>query len=303
MLTRRWFDVLDDPHTDDVRGLLRAAHTADGWPAVTATGPLPGEFAGAAHLLGYLGDELIGYAHLDTEGDAFGRQVIELIVHPEHRNRGHGPALFDAVLDVAGTGTVRAWSHADHAGAAKLAARAGFTRVRELLVMGAATAELRLREPVLPDGVRLRTFRPGQDEKAVIDVNTGAFSWHPEQAVFGVADLTAAERESWFDPDGFFLAERSGALLGFHWTKVHPPGDEPDAEPVGEVYVVGVDPAAQGSGLGTALTIAGLAYLRDQGLGKVILYVEGDNPAAIAVYRKLGFDTESTAVQYERVEP
>ncbi|WP_034268119.1 mycothiol synthase [Haloechinothrix halophila] len=315
MLTPHWFDTLDDARTEDVRALLLAARAADGWPSITTTGPLPGEFAGGRHLLGYLDDGLIGYAHLDTDGDAFGRQVIELIVHPEHRNRGHGSALFDVVLDAvraAGGSTVRVWSHADHPDAAKLADRAGCTRVRELLIMSAAASDLRLTDPVLPDGVRLRTFRPGQDEQAVIDVNARAFVWHPEQGAMTVEDLVAAERENWFDANGFFLAERAGdaavdaaassdvALLGFHWTKVHPPGPEPGSEPVGEVYVVGVDPAAQGSGVGTALTIAGLVYLREQGLPTVILYVEGDNPAAIAVYRKLGFDTESTAVQYER---
>lgn len=317
MLTPRWFDTLDDARTEDIRALLLAARATDGWPSITTTGPLPAEFAGGQHLLGYLDDTLIGYAHLDAEGDAFGRQVIELIVHPEHRNHGHGSALFDVALDAvraAGGGTVRVWSHADHPDAAKLADRAGFTRVRELLIMSAAASDLRLTDPVLPDGVRLRAFRPGQDEQAVIDVNARAFSWHPEQGAMTVDDLTAAEREDWFDANGFFLAERTpedtaqpddtassdATLLGFHWTKVHPPGPEPGSEPVGEVYVVGVDPAAQGSGLGTALTIAGLAYLSEQGLPTVILYVEGDNPAAIAVYRKLGFETASTAVQYER---
>ncbi len=299
MLTPRWFDTLDDARTEDARTLLLAARATDGWPSITTTGSLPGEFAGGRHLLGYVGDELIGYAHLDTDGDAFGRQVIELIVHPQHRNQGHGSALFDAVV-AATSGTVRVWSHTDHTDAAKLADRAAFTRVRELLIMGAAASDLRLSEPKLADDVRLRTFQPGRDEQAVIDVNARAFSWHPEQGAMTVDDLTAAEQEGWFDADGFFLAERSGDLLGFHWTKVHPPGPEPGSQATGEVYVVGVDPAAQGSGLGTALTIAGLAYLREQGLPKVILYVEGDNPAAIAVYRKLGFDTESTAVQYER---
>ena len=76
-------------------------------------------------------------------------------------------------------------------------------------------------------------------------------------------------------------------MAGFHWTKVHPAnGDEPS---IGEVYVVGVDPDAHGGGLGKALTVAGLGYLRDRGLNQVMLYVDEDNAPAIRMYENLGF--------------
>lgn len=302
-----WTDTLTPARTDAVRALLLAAREVDGRPEITPDGPLPAEFTKGAHLLAHIGERLIGYAHLDEQGDAFGRQVAELIVHPEHRRRGHGGALFDAVR-VRATGTLRLWSHGDHPGAAHIAERAGFARVRELLRMRAELDEVPARTPVLPDGVRLRTFRPGVDEVAVLEVNARAFSWHPEQGALSVDDLRAAEREPWFDADGFFLAERvvsesgrqcnnihaRGEVLGFHWTKVHG-----GVHPVGEVYVVGVDPGAQGGGLGKALTIAGLEHLRARGLREVILYVEGDNAPAIAVYRGLGFRADATAVQYQ----
>jgi mycothiol synthase len=148
----------------------------------------------------------------------------------------------------------------------------------------------------------LRTFVAGQDEQAVIDVNSRAFDWHPEQGSLTVEELRATESEDWFDPAGFFLAENAdGRVVGFHWTKVH--AADPDrfnGEPVGEVYVVGVDPDAQGGGLGRALTLGGLRYLRAQGLGQVILYVEGDNAPALAVYEKLGFIRHAVDVQYAR---
>ena len=54
------------------------------------------------------------------------------------------------------------------------------------------------------------------------------------------ADLDERMAEPWFDPAGFFLAERDGELLGFHWTKVHP---DPA---LGEVYVVGHRPGRAG---------------------------------------------------------
>ena len=85
----------------------------------------------------------------------------------------------------------------------------------------------------------------------------------------------------WFDPTGLFVAVRDDEIIGFHWTKIE--------DTTGEVYVVGIDPAAQGGGLGKALTARGLRHLQDAGVPAVILYVEGDNAPALAVYRKLGF--------------
>lgn len=94
--------------------------------------------------------------------------------------------------------------------------------------------------------------------------------------------------------DGSAGGER---LVGFHWTKVH--GDDGHGhEPVGEVYVVGVDPAEQGSGLGRALTLAGLAHLRSRGLTQVMLYVDESNTAAIRLYEKLGFTRWDVDVMY-----
>lgn len=151
----------------------------------------------------------------------------------------------------------------------------------------------------LPDGVRLRPFRVGADEPALVEVNHRAFAWHPEQGALSVADVEADEAKPWFDPNGLFLAVRADddTLLGFHWTKIHEELDGAGA-PMGEVYVVGVDPSASGHGLGKTLTLAGLRYLADRGCRQVMLYVESDNAPAIAVYSRLGFRNWDADVQY-----
>ena len=95
------------------------------------------------------------------------------------------------------------------------------------------------------------------------------------------------------DPDD------GGTLLGFHWTKVHPAGDVGDDQ-VGEVYVLGVDPDAQGMHLGAALTDLGLAHLRGRGLGTVMLYVEESNATAVRLYEKRGFTRFSVDVAWHR---
>lgn len=299
MLNLVWSDRLDAARTEAVRDLLLAARQADGRPEVQPGGPLPPEFSGGEHLLGYVGTELAGYAHLDLSGDAFGRRVAELFVHPHHRRRGHGTALLRELIGKVPS-NLRVWAHGDHPDAARLAQRFGLSRARELLVMAVQTAGAEWPEPELGSEYTLRTFVPGQDEPGVVAVNARSFDWHPEQGALTVEQLRETESESWFDAAGFFLAENErGEIVGFHQTKIHPANPERfGGEPVGEVYVVGVDPDVQGSGLGKALTLVGLRYLRDRGLGQVILYVEGDNVPAVTVYRKLGFEPVETDVQY-----
>jgi mycothiol synthase len=70
---------------------------------------------------------------------------------------------------------------------------------------------------------------------------------------------------------------------------------------VGEIYVLGVDPEAQGGGLGRGLALAGLRHMRDRGVDEAILYVDGNNPAAIRLYHRLGFNRRSLDVMYRRV--
>jgi len=240
------------------------------------------------------GGTLAGYAHLDAPdeeaqgGDASG----ELVVHPEYRRRGYGTALSSALL-AGGTG-IRLWAHGELPGAVGLAKAAGFTRFRALWQMRMPLTAVPAGDPVVPPGVTLRTFRPGSDEEAWLAVNHRAFAHHPEQGAWTMSDLRLREAEPWFDPAGFFLAERDGKLAGFHWTKVHSDG----GAPIGEVYVVGVDPGQQGGGLGRALTLAGLAYLRRLGLADVMLYVDEDNTAAVRMYTALGFSRWSTDAMY-----
>ncbi|GAB3911895.1 mycothiol synthase [Kibdelosporangium lantanae] len=270
-----WRTDLTEADTERVRALL-ASDDVDFDPG--------GRHAVAGDFLGYL--------HVDTDGDSFGNEVAELVVHPDHRHRGIGGNLLAFLLSERGK-RLRVWSHHDHPDAARLAAKHDLRRVRELHKMGMEFGP-DLPEPTFREAVRLRAFVPGQDEEAVVAVNARAFSWHPEQGQLTVQDVLDTEREPWFDPAGFFLAvDAEDRLLGFHWTKVHPDG-------TGEVYVVGVDPDAQGGGLGKALTLAGLRYLRGLDLRKVILYVESDNAPAIAVYAKLGFTLLDVGVQYER---
>ena len=270
-----------------VLGLVRAAAEADGVAPLSEHVMLHLRYGGdpsARNLLLVSDGELAGYAHL----------------HPARRRQGLGLALLNALAEEADGRQLRLWAHGDLPAAARLAAAAGFERVRALWQMR-RSLQARLGQPQVPEDVTIRTFEVGRDEKDWIDLNATAFASHPEQGGWTRDDLDLREREPWFDPAGFFLAERAGQLVGFHWTKIHGRVSSASAhghEPIGEVYVVGVDPAERGTGLGRALTLVGLRYLRSQGLFEVMLYVDEGNAAAIGLYESLGFTHWDTDVMF-----
>ena len=133
--------------------------------------------------------------------------------------------------------------------------------------------------------ITVRPFVPGADDEAWLETNNRAFTWHPDQGGWTLADLARTMAEPWFDPAGFLVHERDGRLAGFCWTKVH----RDSAPPLGEIFVIAVDPDFHGEGLGRELTLAGLDWLADRGLTGSMLYVEADNAPAGSLYRDLGF--------------
>jgi mycothiol synthase len=252
----------------------------------------------ARHLTVHDGQRLVAYAQVRPDGAV---RVAELVVHPDYRRRGIGTGLLRAAqadgdpdqpddpAQAAPDGPVEVWAHGDLPAARGLAAKVGARPVRALWLLGRDLAD-RPAPPTPPPGVRLRPFRVGADEAAWLAVNRRAFVDHPEQGRTTLADLLVREREPWFDPDGLILAVTDdGTLLGSVWTKV---------AGVGEIYVLGVDPAAQGLGLGRVLTDAGLDHLAGRGLSRVVLFVESDNAPALATYRTAGFVREAVHTRY-----
>ena len=309
---------LDTDETDAVALLSERATQHDGVRPLSEHATLHlrhGGDDGVRHLLAY-GDgrgplpHLAGYAHLDVTDEVAGSSA-EVVVDPSWRRRGVGGLLVGAVRAETPDGRLRLWAHGESPGASGLASALGFSKTRELLQLRRSlSAPIPATE--IPDGVVVRPFLPGQDDDAWVALNALIFADHPEQGALSLADLHRRLAEPWFDAAGFFLAERDGQLVGYHWTKVH--GDEvvvhehdghgPHTheqhghEPMGEVYVVGVHPSERGTGLGTALIVLGLHHLRSAGLLEAMLYVDADNTAAIAAYRSLGFTRWDNDVQF-----
>jgi mycothiol synthase len=275
------------------------------------------------HVLARLDGRLVGYAHLDVT-DLVAGPSAELAVAPSARRQGVGHALVSQLLAESPDGRLRLWAHGEQSGAAPLASSLGFRRSRTLWQMRRSLFAA-LPDPVWPAGVTLRTFLPGVDDEEWIALNARAFVALPDQARWTIDDLRVRMAEPWFDPTGFLIAEQptpeGPRMVGFHWTKVHGAdshhpghvhvhdhdgdehahehdGEHHGHEPIGEVYVVGVDPAEHGRGLGRALTLAGLAHLRSRGLPDAMLYVDAVNTAAISLYESLGFTRWDVDVEF-----
>lgn len=278
---------------EEVRRLAADARAADGIEALGEQTllALADVHAAVRHLLVRDGTgSLVGYAQVDLGGSP---PSAELVVAPDARRGGLGSTLLSAVHDATApaAGPPSVWAHGDLPPARALAARAGLRAGRELLQLArdlpAGTAA-----PEPPPGVSLRTFVVGRDEEAVLAVNRRAFADHPEQGRLSRTDLEARMGEPWFDPEDLVLAERDGTLVAFLWLKVEPGSAE------GELYVLGVDPSAQGQGLGRLLTGVTLDRLGRKGLHRVLLYTEAANAAAVRTYTAAGFTRSRVDVQY-----
>jgi mycothiol synthase len=268
-------DLPDEADRVAIARLAGEIEHEDGAPPLSDQALSQLRSADVAHVVSRAADgTVVGYAQRD--GD-----VAEIAAHPD---------VVQALLEGLAEPGLLVWAHGRHSRLAAPLREHGFTPVRELYQLRRELTDLPA-DPPLPDDVAVRPFRPGADDAAWLAVNAAAFASHAEQGRWTQRDLQARMDEPWFDPAGFLLAERGGELLGYHWTKVHPDG-------LGEVYVLGVAPAAQGLRLGPALLVRGLHYLAERGCPAVLLYVDGDNPGARRIYDRGGFREHDLDVQW-----
>jgi mycothiol synthase len=276
-------------------------HRAGAPPGDVGTIGVVGMTGPAGMVIARRGGELIGYAHLSGDPKD-GRFALELVVDDvpgsgrEDVRNALMAASFDRVAALGG-GSVRFWAAEAGDEDDSLAGTHGFHLERELIQM---RCSLPLPPEVDRSGhsgpVRTRPFRPGLDEEAWLATNNRAFASHPEQGNWTLTTLLDREREAWFDPEGLLLLEHQGRMAGSCWTKVH----STTSPPMGEIYVIGVDPDFHGRGWGRALTAAGLDWLAGRGLMVGMLYVDAENRAAVSLYRSMGFATDHVDRAYVR---
>lgn len=226
--------------------------------------------------------EVIAYAQV-TRLPADDVWVAELVVDPVHQAQlaDLGAPLLARALKGSGQHT-HYWVSDPTPAHLEIVARLGLHDHRMLHQM---KRPLPLDAPDELRGLETRSFVVGQDEAALLAVNRRAFAAHPDQGNMTAAQLEERKEQPWFDPTGCLMAELDGRLAGFCWTKLFTDYDPP----MGEIHIIAVDPDFAGRGLGPRLVVAGLDHLTADGAGEAVLFVEGDNEGARAMYDRLGF--------------
>jgi mycothiol synthase len=255
-----------------------------------------------SHLLVEKDNQVIGYAHLD-QTDLVAGPSVELVVDPSYRGAGVGKTLLSEAIKICGK-SLRLWVHGEQEDAHSLAASFNFEKIRTVLQMSKPLIDIQPL-PVIDKEIIIRSFLPGIDSDAWLELNNKVFKDHPEQGGWQLSDLNHRLSEEWFDEKGFFIVEKNKQVIASTWTKVHGEhshdhdGEASHAHPaIGEIYITAVDPAYTGLGIGKALTITALNYLKYQGLTDAMLYVDFDNQAALNLYDSLGFKLSSKDILY-----
>jgi mycothiol synthase len=299
-------DHLSDTQQSLVLDLINRTTHHDGTPPIAEHILLHLRYGGDkadSHLLVEKDNQVIGYAHLD-QTDLVAGPSVELVVDPDHRSAGVGKQLLSKAIEICGN-NFRLWVHGEGEVAHNLATSFNFEKIRTVLQMSKSLTNIQPL-PAIDKEIKIRSFLPGLDSKEWLELNNRVFKDHPEQGGWQLSDLNHRLSEEWFDEKGFFIVEKNKQIIASTWTKVHGEhshdhegGVQSHAHPaIGEIYITAVDPEYAGLGIGRALTITALNYLKYQGLKDAMLYVDFDNKAALNLYDSLGFKLSSKDILY-----
>ena len=238
----------------------------------------------------------VGYYWLSPEVQ-ISRAVAAGGVLPEHRGRGIGRALLRAAIEQAaslGVDVLHVQTGASSDDARHLLESEGFAKVKDYWQMRWETSDL---PPLnLSSNFSLRSFRLGQDEPTLTELQNAAFGAHWGFCPNTVEQIASRVSTRISDPDGIIFVVDGDRPAGYNWTLRH----QNSHGNVGIVSMTGVHPDYRGNGLGTAVVVSGMRYLSEQGVETVELEVDAENTPARELYLKLGFRKVHHSVWYER---
>jgi mycothiol synthase len=151
-------------------------------------------------------------------------------------------------------------------------------------------------EPEWPDGITVRTFRPGE-EQAVYEAHQETFS--------DQRDFSRERYEDWshwwlgegFDPELWFLAVAGDEIRGISLCRAEWGGDED----LGWVSILGVRRPWRQRGVGLALLVHSFRELRARGKKRAGLGVDAENPTgAVQLYERAGMTVNRRHIWYDK---
>lgn len=86
-----------------------------------------------------------------------------------------------------------------------------------------------------------------------------------------------------------FVAERDGAVAGYVYAGIEPRNWKELREEAGFIHDVLVEESARRLGIAEALIEAAVAWLREAGVPRVVLWTASPNDTARRLFRRLGF--------------
>ena len=282
---------------EQINELFIAAHKTDDKLPVSEDIIYSLNYTYSYHLIATNDQKIVGYLNL-TKSRLENLTTAELIVYPSMRGLGIGKALIYAGI-AKSKSKLTIWARNNLNTTQTIAHSMNFMIKCKLSKMYRSLDNL----PSLhrSNHIRIKTYLSLLNIKEVLKVNNAAFLWHLEQSSWVMHDIIKEYSKPWFDPDGLFVAydQKSGKIVGFHWTKVHwKLNDTYYYNNVGEVYVLGIDLPVQMCGIGSIITLTGLKHLAKLNCKNAILYVNSNNLKAITTYKNLGFKVFSTDVAY-----
>jgi mycothiol synthase len=234
---------------------------------------------------------LVGYLDAVRRGEA---GALELDIRTLDSEVAR--ALLVAGEELARTGFVRVVAQGDDAVFREILETDGWEPIRQSFQMR-IELEGDLPEPSWPDGISVRTFRPGEEER-VYEASQEAFAdhWDFHQQPFEQWRAYAFGREN-FDPTLVWLAEDGDELAGLSANTWHVSGDPG----FGWIDILGVRPQWRRRGLATALLQQSFRDFRSRGATRVGLGVDAQNTTgAVRVYERAGMSVARRNDTYEK---